>query len=61
MRKEKDHFNSDSMRGFSHTFHTSSYRSHATSTGFVDIEYTDEIIEFNKDQETEIKEYLNSN
>lgn len=60
---EEDPSKTDSMSGFSHTVHTSSYRSHATSTltGQTNLEYTDEIIEFNEDQKIEILDYINSN
>lgn len=40
----------DSMAGFCHTIHTNSYRSHTVSSypGQANIEYSDEIIEFNE-------------
>lgn len=49
--KEEDRAKTDSMSGLSHTVHTSTYRSHATSSdaSLANIEYTDEIIEFDED------------
>jgi hypothetical protein len=62
--QKNDNVDADSMAGFSHTVHTSSYRYHTTSSlqGLVDKKCTDEIIKFCYYLESEkIKEYLNSN
>jgi hypothetical protein len=49
LSQEKCHFDASSLGGKSQTYHTFTYRSHATSTGKPNIEYSLEIIEFNDD------------